>query len=1022
MPRVALPSAKSIVRPEVLEALAEKVRSRPDWESRFAAAKSWSSAYARNRIEKTREKSLQATFLQRVFVDVLGYLDQGEGPGYWTLEAEPSTEIDSRSPDGRLGFFTPHTSPVTRAVIELKDALTDLDAKQMGRRDRLSPVEQAFLYLVRYEEAGCAIVSNFRSLRLYARRFGMARHREFDLTRISDPQELSELIALCGPEVLVGEDVSQPSPLDSLLSGTLPRLQQEITEELYKKFAAYRDRLVHSIAEGFPDLREQAVTYSQKFLDRILFILYAQARGFLPPRILGRTIEHALKSRSRARFKVWEELLYLFEDIDKGREDIHPAINRYNGGLFARDTILDHRLKIPDELALDLQELEKFDFESEIDVNILGHVFESSIADIELLRRALSSDSGGVERNGMAADAQRRALGIYYTPSWVTHFIVDQTLGKFLQDRGPESRKEVRILDPACGSGAFLSEALSYLGNYSRTLAAQALARGKVNLFDDLAGAGPADHLHQLYGIDLLPEAVEISKLALWLKSTSLNTPLTEINNVVTGNTLLPASPLSAMGSSFNIVVGNPPWGAMIDYEIDSGLTLATGQYDSYELFIERSLEDLAAPGGFFGFIVPDRILRPEGERVRRFIFDNHRVLLVAKLGEGVFPGVFRASVILIVQKAEPVPGDSYTGLVITKEDREALDRTGTAQLTSLIGQRGGSVATSRVIGDRNYDIVLFPDEDLEIRDRMQVGASEWIRPEGVFSQYGRGEELGRDSIVVQCPSCFTWSIGPRPRAQRRGGGYEAKECRTCGLTFTVNQALAVKHPVLVTYKARASKQIPLLTGEQVNRYWTAPPLALDLSVPGVSFKEEELYRPPKLLIRQTSIGIYAAIDRSNARCMQSVYVYRLSQDDPVALEFYLAQINSRAMLFYYFILTNQIEWQSFPKLTHETLRKLPLRRPDLTRKEIRKLHDTVVNLVQARMSLAAKEQERGPSKEALDADLEIERNVMDYYGLTPDQRLRISERLRPSQNIRIIRELYPPPNQLLGGFGPHGT
>lgn len=87
---------------------------------------------------------------------------------------------------------------------------------------------------------------------------------------------------------------------------------------------------------------------------------------------------------------------------------------------------------------------------------------------------------------------------------------------------------------------------------------------------------------------------------------------------------------------------------------------MATGQFESYELFVKRSLVTLLGVGGFFGFIVPDRLLPPAGERLRRFLFDNYQVLAVVKAGEGVF----RASVILIVRKAEPGLEDSYVGLV----------------------------------------------------------------------------------------------------------------------------------------------------------------------------------------------------------------------------------------------------------------------------------------------------------------------------------------------------------------------
>jgi len=169
------PRTKPLIPKEALANAAERATQRRDWLDRLAAARSWVAAYNSNDIQATREKSLQAAFLHRIFVDILGYVDQATGPGQWTLTAEPSTDLNAKAPDGSLGFFSSGHRSV-RAVIELKDAATDLDAKQLSRRDRLSPVEQGFLYLGSFDEAQFALISNFRVMRLYSRRFGMTRY------------------------------------------------------------------------------------------------------------------------------------------------------------------------------------------------------------------------------------------------------------------------------------------------------------------------------------------------------------------------------------------------------------------------------------------------------------------------------------------------------------------------------------------------------------------------------------------------------------------------------------------------------------------------------------------------------------------------------------------------------------------------------------------------------------------------------------------------------------------------------
>lgn len=1014
---------RSLIAPGALEAAAVGAKSRRDWEARSAAALKWASAFDKTAAEQTKEISLQGTFLHRVFIDVLGYLDQGGAQeGEWSLVAEPVTDVNTRRADGSLGFFRQGRA-IVRAVIELKDSLTDLDAKQLSRADRLSPVEQVLLYLAQFEEARFAIVSNFRELRLYSRQYGMTRFQSFRVDELHKGDEVARLVGVCAVETLLGGHSDESPPIDQLLSTQSPRPQQEITKQFYQSYASFRDQLVHHVAHAQPELGPDAVSHTQKLLDRLLFVLYAEALGLLPAGITGSTIRQGQASRSRSSCRVWQEFRYLFADIDQGRPDFHPQINRYNGGLFAHDPVLDGLIEIPDDLLVaPLLRLATYDFQSEIDVNVLGHVFENSIADLELLKRQLTLLGSSVERELAAVDQQRRKLGIYYTPSWVTHFIVDQTLGRHLQSHPPEDRLEVAVLDPACGSGAFLSEALSYLASYSATLKTTALV-GKEPLFIQDAHVSAESHLKQLYGLDLLPEAVEISRLSLWLKSAAPTRPLGQIENVVTGNTLSPSTatdgfsntPIGAKvaAGGFEVVIANPPWGATIDYDLTPVLTLAQGQYDSYELFLELSLRTFARRGGLVGFIVPDRILRPEGERVRRWLFDGFKVLTVVKVGEGVFPGVFRAAVVVVAANVLPGPEDHYTGLIITKADREALDRSGSAQLATLLEERGGKVSRRRVVGEPSYQIDLFPDIDLEIADTMDAKSVNWIGPAGVFGVHGRGEELGRESFTVQCPGCFGWSINPRPRAKRRGGGFETKTCPHCRHKFSVSDSLRRELLVRAQYESNDPDQAPMYSGEEVNRYWLARPLGLRLKVAGLKYKPARLYAPPKVVVRQTGVGIYATLDLSDTRTSQSVYIYHLAKEERCAPEFFLAQLNSRAMLFRYFVRTSQVEWQSFPKLTQKTLQQLPLKRADLDSATELRIHDEIVGLVRDRMKYAAKEEGEPISVTALDIDEAIESLVMDLHHLTPDQRARIHKRLRPLQNIRIIRELYPPGDQL---------
>lgn len=132
-------------------------------------------------------------------------------------------------------------------------------------------------------------------------------------------------------------------------------------------------------------------------------------------------IETAKQSFSFTPNKLWEQLRGLFAAIDQGNPPM--KINRYNGGLFKTDPELDS-LAIPDDILETFVELSDYDFNSDLNVNILGQIFEQSISDVEQIKAEISGAQAG---NGKQKDD-----GIFYTPYYVTRYIVEQTVGTYL--------------------------------------------------------------------------------------------------------------------------------------------------------------------------------------------------------------------------------------------------------------------------------------------------------------------------------------------------------------------------------------------------------------------------------------------------------------------------------------------------------------------------------------------------------------------------------------------------------------
>ncbi len=310
----------------------------------------------------------------------------------------------------------------------------------------------------------------------------------------------------------------------------------------------------------------------------------------------------------------WQNFKSLFHFIDRG----HPSIDLdhgYNGGLFNdEDDKSIAQLELPDDPWTNaFARFSIYDFKHEVSVDILGHIFERSITELEK-RRAV----GLFEKTDpavpppaqpkMQKSAERKRFGIFYTPPEFTHFLVDQTVGELLRQRFADLAKShgvtpeelaaegqtaapkllayyqqcllilraFKILDPACGSGAFLIAAYELLEDLYHDIIRHLRALGDKNA-DRLRDQIPDFILKDnLYGVDLSEEAVEITRLALWIRSAQPGKTLADLShNIVVGNSLVDDKQVHPLAlnwqttfpdvfsrpeKGFDAVVGNPPW------------------------------------------------------------------------------------------------------------------------------------------------------------------------------------------------------------------------------------------------------------------------------------------------------------------------------------------------------------------------------------------------------------------------------------------------------------------------------
>jgi len=667
--------------------------------SKSATLAAWASGLARGVYDS--ETQNDAEFIQRILINVLGYTGSSSGAEWTVAKNQP---VGTGNVDVALGHFNVGGDIRIAAPFELKGARTkDLDAVVPGRNK--SPVQQAWEYAMDAKGAKWVLVSNYREIRLYAVGYGRKDYESFDLLKMGEPSELRRLVLLLSADNLLGGHTLQ------LLKDS-EATEKDITKQLYAEYKATRTQLIKEVLASIDATQPlKAVRIAQTILDRVLFIAFAEDKGLLTKG----TLKDAYTTKNHySPQPAWENFKGLFNAIDKG----NPRLNipGYNGGLFAHDDEID-ALTISEETCERFARLGEYNYESEVSVNILGHVFEQSIADIEMIKRVIDPDAAPLDE----VSSKRRTDGIFYTPPFITRHIVEQAVGKWLADRKAElgfdsiaplveedyasiklvdrgrnrgqvisnanvkrhialweaykaRLSSIRVLDPACGSGAFLNEVFDFLFRegqvINRTLETFYGGQGSLFRWDTHILA------NNIFGVDINRESVEITKLSLWLKTANRNEKLSYLDdNLKTGNSLIKERSIAgnlafdwktefaeimASGRS-DVVVGNPPfvdseamakyWSKERDY-ISSTYNQTKGNWDLYIAFLELGC-NLLSESGYLAFITPDKwISKDFGIEIRKRILPG--LVSILPVGRGIFESTLVDSIITTVS-SKPV-------------------------------------------------------------------------------------------------------------------------------------------------------------------------------------------------------------------------------------------------------------------------------------------------------------------------------------------------------------------------------
>ena len=604
----------------------------------------------------SKEEQFQEGFLRELFVNILGYT-LNPSPDY-NLITEQKNETNAKKADGAILL-----DGKVIGVIELKDHKTT----------DLSKIEaQAFGYKSQHVGTRLVVISNFEKLRLYID--NAVDHREWHLFKLTEDDFRELYLCLAWPQVQKGTAIQLKN--ESVSS------EDQITKALYRDYSEFKRVLFadilkqNPVPEGNDEKEWQLLLFkkTQKLLDRLLFIFFAEDSGLLPPNLMVQIINQweQLKDEFDEYQPFYRRVKKYFGYMNTGFQGKQYEIFAYNGGLFKPDEVLDN-IRITDELLVEhTKRFSTYDFESDVDVNILGHIFENSLSEIEEVTQHIqaSAVSLSVGEGSSESPSKRKQDGVFYTPQYITKYIVENTVGRLcmekkqqlninepeyfsdqrrqlqtkmrLLDQLQQYREwllQITILDPACGSGAFLNAALQFLMAEHKLIdEMEAKVTGSTIVFQDVENSILE---HNLYGVDINEESVEIAKLALWLRTAKPHRKLNSLNqNIKCGNSLISDPAIAGEKAfdwqkefpqvfekgGFDVVIGNPPYvqlqsmGAMSDVYAQCGFETYNKSADLYCLFTERGY-NLLKEGGIQSFIMPNKwMLVSYGKELRKFM------------------------------------------------------------------------------------------------------------------------------------------------------------------------------------------------------------------------------------------------------------------------------------------------------------------------------------------------------------------------------------------------------------------
>ncbi len=937
----------------------------------------------------------------------------------WDTENATEVAAEEAASKGRVDYAF-KINGVSRLYLEAKPLNADLNNPEY--------VKQVITYAYN-KGVTWAGLTNFKSLQVFnaldaSASFSAARFPNLDFNNY-----LADLdtLWLLSKESLISGDLDREAAKLGKMPTRLP-----IEKRLYSQLKRWREQLFSQLANYDHSLtREQTDEVIQRLFNRLIFIRTCEDRNIEEKVLLSMLHQwqnQALKG----------ELLHHLQRIFKQFEGY------YDSELFATH-LLDSKQVFIEALTIEqiingLYDipggLASYDFAA-IDSDILGAVYEQYLGHVAEVAKQRHQAAQSRMNLGLTQDTvfeltakkqKRKEHGIYYTPKWVVDYIVQQTVGRFIEEHRtrPDAIHDIKVLDPACGSGSFLIRSYDSLLRWH----AESSGRPESHVFGDERAVILK---HSVFGVDLDRQAVEIARLNLLLRSLAHRDILPPLSdNIRQGNSLISGNetelkpffgdtwehrrpfnwdnefPRIMAQGGFDVVVGNPPYIRIQTLPRDeadyyrSKYESAHGSFDIYVMFIERGLQ-LLKPGGRLGFITSGKFLKADYGKGIQHILDRDATIegIIDLSAQQIFGEATTYPVILVIQKGHQKrafpykyveqldadsPGLDIATLPEIKVDQDAITKgvwppaasTGTDFLAKLteksepLGHLVDKVFQGLRTSDNKVFVVRKVADDPKLRTTRVVSTLDgqpYDLETAALRLWVPGEALNRYSIelgnlYVIVPYAIS-STGYRLLTEPE-----------------MQEGMPLTWSYLNGNKARLSQREQ---GKMNRDGWYGY----------VYPKNLHLFSQPKLVTADTAkINSYAADPQGNL-WFTSGYGLYLSKDTKESISYLLSLLNSRLMTAVFFRWSTQFQG-GYNRFFTKFQTRFPIRRIDFAHKVDKQAHDHLAVLAERMLELHRRLLAKGkiPDTETQDIQREIARTdheidtlVYDLYGLTATER-----------------------------------